>query len=159
MISGPRDVSCIRARQAGYTSAIEAAGLPVDAGLVVNTQLTREDGCEAARTLLKKSDRPTAIFSANDVQALGVYQAARELGLTIPDDLSVVGFDDLPVVAWVEPPLTTVHQPLTEMAAAATELALALGRGEKPAQLGVEIATTLTIRNSTAAPPKERSKI
>src|SRR5437764_302539 len=83
----------------------------------------------------------------------GCTRPAREAGLRIPDDLSVVGFDDLPVVAWVDPPLTTVHQPLTETAVAATELALSLGRGEAAAQLGVEIATTLTVRASTA-PPK-----
>jgi DNA-binding LacI/PurR family transcriptional regulator len=65
----------------------------------------------------------------------------------------VVGFDDLPVAALLDPPLTTVHQPLMEMAVAATELALALGRGETPARLGVELATTLTVRGSTAHPP------
>ena len=64
----------------------------------------------------------------------------------------MVGFDDLPVVAWVDPPMTTVHQPLGEMAVAATELALALGRGEPARQTGLEIATTLTVRASTAPP-------
>ncbi|MFG1860705.1 substrate-binding domain-containing protein [Microbispora bryophytorum] len=88
----------------------------------------------------------------NDLQALGVYQAARELGLRIPADLSVVGFDDLPITALVDPPLTTIHQPLTEMAAAATELALALGRGEEMPQVGVELDTTLTVRESTSPP-------
>ncbi|MDR7327436.1 MULTISPECIES: LacI family DNA-binding transcriptional regulator [Catenuloplanes] len=97
-------------------------------------------------------DRPTAIVTGNDLQAVGVYRAARDLGLRVPDDLSVVGFDDLPVAALVEPPLTTVHQPLAEMATAATELALALGRGEPDTQPGLELATTLTIRGSTAAP-------
>ena len=154
MISGPEDVLCCRARQAGYESAMKAAGLPVDPALVVVAQLTREDGCVAARALLARPERPTAVFASNDLQALGVYQAAREAGLRIPADLSVVGFDDLPVVAWADPPLTTVHQPLTEMAAAATELALALGQGARPPQIGVEIATSLTIRESTA-PPKD----
>ena len=153
MISGPEDVLCCRARQAGYESAMKSAGLPVGPEQVVIAQLTREDGRAAARTLLTRPDRPTAIFAANDLQALGVYLAAREAGLRIPQDLSVVGFDDLPVVAWADPPLTTIHQPLTEMAAAATELALALGHGEDPPQIGVEIATTLTVRESTA-PPK-----
>lgn len=153
MISGPQDVLCCRARQAGYESAMKAAGLPVDPDQVVIAQLTREDGCAAARKLLAAPERPTAIFASNDLQALGVYQAARQAGLRIPQDLSVVGFDDLPVVAWADPPLTTVHQPLTEMAAAATELALALGHGEDPPRIGVEIATTLTVRESTA-PPK-----
>nr|WP_258572939.1 substrate-binding domain-containing protein [Streptomyces sp. KM273126] len=150
MISGPQDVLCCCARLDGYRSAVRAAGLPVDPELVAHTELTREDGCAAARSLLALPERPTAIFTANDLQALGVYQAAREAGLRIPDDLSVVGFDDLPVVAWVDPPLTTVHQPLTEMAVAATELALTLGRGEAAPQVGLEIATTLTVRASTA---------
>jgi DNA-binding LacI/PurR family transcriptional regulator len=154
MIGGPPDVLCCVARLDGYRSAMRAAGLPVGAELVVHADLTREDGCEAARSLLALPERPTAIFAANDLQALGVYQAAREAGLRIPDDLSVVGFDDLPVVAWVDPPLTTVHQPLTEMAVAATELALTLGRGERAPQAGLEIATTLTVRGSTA-PPKD----
>ena len=153
MITGPEDVMCCRARQAGYESAMKSAGLPVDPELTVVSPLTREDGCVAARGLLALREPPTAIFASNDLQALGVYQAAREAGLRIPQDLSVVGFDDLPVVAWADPPLTTVHQPLTEMAAAATELALALGRGENPPQIGVEIATTLIVRDSTA-PPK-----
>jgi DNA-binding LacI/PurR family transcriptional regulator len=78
--------------------------------------------------------------------------APRTLGLRIPADLSVVGFDDLPIAALIDPPLTTVHQPLTEMAAAATELALALARGEKRPRKGLELATTLTVRESTAPP-------
>ncbi|MFG1959236.1 substrate-binding domain-containing protein [Nonomuraea sp. NPDC049028] len=153
MISGPDAVLCCRARLDGYRSALDAAGLPVDADLVVRTDLTMEDGRVAALDLLnRRPERPTAIFACNDLQALGVYQAARALGLRIPADLSVVGFDDLPVAALVDPPLTTVHQPLTEMAAAATELALALGRGEETPRVGLELATTLTIRQS-AAPP------
>ncbi|AXE90404.1 HTH-type transcriptional repressor CytR [Streptomyces sp. Go-475] len=153
MITGPDHPFC-RARLSGYVSALVEAGLPMEPDLVVKTLLTREHGYAAARELLSRPDRPTAVFTANDMQALGVYQAARELGLRIPHDLSVVGFDDVPVVAWMDPPLTTVHQPLTEMAVAATELALALGRGEDVSQLGLEIATTLTVRESTA-PPKE----
>ncbi|WP_327589645.1 LacI family transcriptional regulator [Nonomuraea sp. NBC_00507] len=151
MISGP-DHSFCRARVAGYHSALAEANVHPDPELLVRTLLTREDGCAAARELLSRPDRPTAIFTANDMQALGVYQAARDLGLSIPGDLSVVGYDDLPVVAWVDPPLTTVHQPLTEMAVAATELALAIGRGESVPQVGLEIATTLTVRESTAPP-------
>ncbi|WP_206306095.1 substrate-binding domain-containing protein [Streptomyces sp. RFCAC02] len=155
VVAGPEDVLCCRARLDGHRSALRQAGLPDGPELVVHADLTREDGWAAARRLLARPDRPTAICTANDLQALGVYRAAREAGLRIPGDLSVVGFDDLPVVAWVDPPLTTVHQPLTEMAAAATELALALGRGEKAPQLGLEIATTLTVRESTAPPGSE----
>lgn len=152
MIAGPDRVLCCRARLDGHRSALEAAGLPFDDTLVVRTDLTREDGEAAALDLLARPDRPTAIFACNDLQALGAYKAARRLGLRIPADLSVIGFDDLPVAALVDPPLTTVRQPLTEMAAAATELALALGRGEHRPQLGLELATTLTVRESTAPP-------
>ncbi|HET6861027.1 MAG TPA: LacI family DNA-binding transcriptional regulator [Streptomyces sp.] len=154
MISGPDHAYCL-ARMAGYRSAMETAGLPVEPEMIMRMQLTREDGQAAARELLARPDRPTAIFTANDLQALGVYQAAREVGLRIPEDLSVVGYDDVPVAAWVQPPLTTVHQPLNEMAATATELALALGRGEKIPQLGLEIATHLVIRESTAPPAQD----
>ena len=153
MIGGPDHVLCCRARLDGYRSAIEAAGLDVAPELIRRVDLCHAEGHTAALDLLAQPRRPTAIFTANDVQALGVYQAARETGLRIPEDLSVVGFDDLPVVSWIDPPLTTVHQPLVEMAAAATELALALGRGEQPPQRRIELATTLTVRRSTGPPP------
>ncbi len=153
VVTGPDLVLCFRARLDGYRAALDAAGLPVDADLIVRTDVDQAAGRAAALDLLRRPDRPTAIFTGNDLQALGVYQAARALGLRIPADLSVVGFDDLPVAALIDPPLTTVHQPLTEMAAAATELALALGRGEQTSQLGLELATTLIVRESTAPPP------
>jgi DNA-binding LacI/PurR family transcriptional regulator len=152
MIAGSDNLLYCRARLDGYRSAMEAAGLTVDPNLIVRTELTQEDGYTAASALLRRPDRPTAIFACNDLQALGVYQAARDAGLRIPFDVSIVGFDDLPVAALMDPPMTTVRQPLTEMAVAATELALALGRGEKPAQVGLELATTLTVRKSTAPP-------
>ena len=151
MIGGPEMVLCSQARLDGFRSTMETAGLPVE-NLIVRTGFTRDDGRAAALHLLSGPDRPTAVFASNDLQALGVYQAAREMGLRIPTDLSVVGFDDLPIAMLVEPALTTVRQPLTEMAAAATELALTLGRGLEPPQIGLELATTLTVRESTAAP-------
>jgi DNA-binding LacI/PurR family transcriptional regulator len=154
MITGPDHILFCRARLAGYRSAMETAGLPVDADLVVTAgYLTRDEGYAAARTLLTLNPRPTAIFASNDLQAIGAYQAIREAGLRIPDDISVVGFDDLPIAAWVDPPLTTVRQPLTEMAATATEMALAMGRGEQTPGMGVELATSLVIRASTGPPP------
>jgi DNA-binding LacI/PurR family transcriptional regulator len=152
MICGPDHLFC-QARLDGYRSALQSAGLPARDDLVVRAGLSTDEGLVAALGLLKRPQRPTAIFACNDLQALGVYRAARTLGLRVPQDLSVVGFDDLPLAAMVDPPLTTVRQPLTEMAMAATELALALGRGETTAQIGFELATTLTIRESTAPPP------
>ncbi|MFI5837414.1 LacI family DNA-binding transcriptional regulator [Micromonospora sp. NPDC051300] len=153
-IVGRDRILCCRARLDGYRSAMEAADLPVGGDLVERADLTVEGGRAAARRLLGRADRPTAVFATNDLQAIGVYRAARELGLRIPAELSVVGFDDLPVAALVEPPLTTVHQPLAQMAVAATELALALGRGDRTSTTGVELATTLALRASTAPPPR-----
>jgi DNA-binding LacI/PurR family transcriptional regulator len=153
MIAGPDKILFCRARLAGYWSAMESAGLPHGADLVVRTNyLTLDEGYAAARDLLARTPRPTAIFASNDLQALGTYRAVRESGLRIPEDISVVGFDDLPVAAWVDPPLTTVHQPLSEMAATATEIALATHRHEASGQAGVELATTLVVRGSTAPP-------
>ena len=108
----------------------------------------------AARVLLRMPDPPTAIVAGNDLQALGVYQAARELRLHIPEDLSVVGFDDLPVARWVGPPLTTIRQPLVEMAVTAAELVLAMARGERPPQARIELTTELIVRESTAPPSR-----
>ncbi|MFC7532023.1 LacI family DNA-binding transcriptional regulator [Actinoplanes sp. GCM10030250] len=151
MISGPGHLYC-QARLDGHSSALRSAGLPVRDDDVISAPLTQEGGHSAALRLLRGAERPTAIFAGNDLQAVGVYQAARSLGLRIPEDLSVVGFDDLPIAAMVSPALTTVHQPLTEMAMAATELALALGRGETTSQTGLELATRLVVRESTARP-------
>jgi DNA-binding LacI/PurR family transcriptional regulator len=155
MITGPGHLSCL-ARQDGYQSALQSAGLPERTDLVIAAPLTPQDGCAAALELLNRPDPPTAIVAGHDLQALGVYQAARTLGKLVPTDLSVVGFGDLPIAALADPPLTSIHQPLTEMAVAATELALALSRGESASQLGLELATTLTVRKSTA-PPETRT--
>ncbi|MFI6487601.1 LacI family DNA-binding transcriptional regulator [Streptomyces sp. NPDC050564] len=152
-ISGPSRIMCSRARIDGYRAALETAGLTVDPELIRQGNFHHGMGYLAGLELLRLPDRPTAVFAGNDLQALGVYEAARELGLRIPEDLSVVGFDDLPLARWVGPPLTTVRQPLTEMAEAAAKLVLELGREERPsAGTRVELATSLVVRSSTAPP-------
>jgi DNA-binding LacI/PurR family transcriptional regulator len=152
VISGPDGILCSRARLDGYRAAIDAAGLPIEAELIRNGDFHVEAGFEQARALLALPSPPTAIFAGSDLQALGVYEAAREAGLRVPDDLSVVGFDDLPVARWVGPALTTVRQPLVEMAQAAARLVLSLARGERPDHTRLELATSLVIRHSTAPP-------
>jgi DNA-binding LacI/PurR family transcriptional regulator len=126
--------------------------VPIDPQLISHGEFQVEEGIDRGRALLALPDRPTAIFTGNDLQALGVYQAAREARLHIPEDLSVVGFDDLPVAQWVGPPLTTVRQPLVEMAVAAAELLLEMANGDAPTQARVELATELVVRESTAPP-------
>ena len=152
VIGGPAGVLCSRARVDGFRAAMDEAGVPIDTSLVSHGPFQVDEGIATGRRLLARRDRPTAIITGNDLQALGVYQAAREARLHIPEDLSVVGFDDLPIARWVSPPLTTIRQPLIEMAEAAAELVLALARGEEPAQTRVELATELIVRESTAPP-------
>lgn len=155
VIGGPAVVLCGRARVDGYRAAMDAAGVPIDPDLVSHGPFQVAEGVRRGRELLRRPNPPTAIIAGNDLQALGVYQAAREARLHIPEDLSVVGFDDLPVAQWVGPPLTTVRQPLIEMAVAAAELVLTMARGEEPPQTRVELATELVIRESTAPPRDE----
>lgn len=151
-IGGPSEILCSRARLDGFRAAMDEAGVPIDPSLVSHGRFAVEEGVERGRALLNRRDRPTAIVTGNDLQALGVYQAARELRIHIPDGLSVVGFDDLPVAQWVGPPLTTVRQPLVEMAEAAAEMCVAMARDEMPSQARVELATELIVRESTARP-------
>jgi len=152
VIAGPEHILCSRARLDGYRAAMDAAGVVVDPNLIRYGDFHVEAGILEGRSLLGLADRPTAIFASNDLQALGVYQAARDLRLHIPDDLSVVGFDDLPATQWVGPPLTTVRQPLVQMAVTATRLLIRLARGEHPTQTRIELATELVVRESTAPP-------
>lgn len=154
VVSGPENVLCARARLDGYRAAMDEAGAPIDPALIRYGHFHVQEGTAEGRALLQLPDPPTAIFAGNDLQALGVYQAAREMRLHIPEDLSVIGFDDLPVASWVGPPLTTVRQPLVQMAMAAARLVLRLANGEQPSQTRVELATELIVRESTAAPAR-----
>jgi DNA-binding LacI/PurR family transcriptional regulator len=152
MISGPADVLCSRARVDGYRSALEEAGVAQDPSYVRYGDFFVGGGYTHGLSLLDRPDRPTAIFAGSDYQAMGVLRAAHDLGLRVPGDLSVVGYDNLPVSEWIAPRLTTINQPLQEMAATATRMVLALARGEAPANLRIDLATELVVRDSTAPP-------
>jgi DNA-binding LacI/PurR family transcriptional regulator len=149
-ITGPPHALSSRARLDGYRAALDTAGVPVDPALIREGDFQIEDGLRHTRELLRLPDPPTAIFACNDGTAIGVYQAAAEVGRRIPDDLSVVGFDDLPPAEWMIPPLTTIRQPLTEMAAAAATMVVALARNETVSTSRLELSTTLVVRGSTA---------
>ncbi|HEY7200449.1 MAG TPA: substrate-binding domain-containing protein, partial [Candidatus Dormibacteraeota bacterium] len=114
-----------------------------------------ESGFEEGGVLLDMRQPPTAIFAASDQMAFGVYEAARQRGLRVPDDVSVVGFDDLPQARWSSPPLTTVRQQLVQMGMLAARTVLRLAHGEEIESPRVELATELVIRHSSA-PPKGR---
>ena len=98
-------------------------------------------------------DRPTAIFAGSDLQALGVMEAVRALGMHVPDDLSVVGYDDIPLAQWVSPRLTTIRQPLMRMAEEATRLVIRMQEAPLETVPRMDLATSLVVRESTAPPP------
>ncbi|WP_061296683.1 LacI family DNA-binding transcriptional regulator [Herbidospora cretacea] len=148
MITGPEFALSSRARLDGYRAALDGAGVRVDPDLICKGAFQIDDGIVHTRRLMALPHPPTAIFAANDGQAMGVYQAAHELGLRIPVDLSVVGFDDMPPWRWAIPPLTTVRQPLMEMGATAATMVVSMAEGE-PFQRRVELGTELVIRGST----------
>jgi LacI family transcriptional regulator len=153
IISGTRDVLCSRARVAGFRFAHEEAGIAIDPDLVRYGTFQVDAGYEHATRLLNLADRPTAIFAGSDMQAVGVLRAARRFGLNVPADLSVIGYDNLPVAAWIGPALTTVNQPLREMAHTATRMLLDLARGVDVSTSRVDLVTELVVRESTAPPP------
>jgi len=152
VIAGPPTMMCSRARLDGYRAAMETAGLTVDPELVRSGNFHVESGHDNGMALLRLPRPPTAVFAGSDLQALGLYEAARALGVRIPEELSVVGYDDLPVAVWAGPPLTTVRQPLMEMAEAAARLVVSISRGERPTNLRVDLATSLVVRQSTGPP-------
>lgn len=160
-VSGPiRTVSRLD-RLAGYKSALMDAGIEPDPDLIWQGE-TREGfgdsgavqlGRQAAHELLSLPNPPTAIITINDMYAFGVYAGAKELGMSIPDDLSVVGFDDIDLTEVVEPPLTTIRQPIADIAAKAVSLIITRLEGgqEMPYQYHV-LPAQLIVRRSTARP-------
>jgi LacI family transcriptional regulator len=152
-IGGPVAAACNQARMHGYRAAMEAAGAPVLGEYVRTGNFRYQDGLVGGDALLELRQPPTAVFAGSDETAAGVVEAARARGLRIPEDLSVVGFDDTEVARFASPPLTTVRQPLREMGGVALRTALRLAAGEKLDSHHVELATELVVRRSTAPPP------
>ncbi|GAB2813953.1 LacI family DNA-binding transcriptional regulator [Actinoallomurus bryophytorum] len=152
VIGGPREMLCTQARIDGYRAALERAGIEFDRRLIRYGDFRHEGGFTASRELLGLEERPTSIFAGSDQQAMGAYEAARQADLQVPRDLSVVGFDDLPLCQWLSPPLTTVRQPLEEMGRLAARALFSQLDGEPLVSPRVELATELRVRLSTAPP-------
>lgn len=138
------------ARLAGYRAALIQAGERADDELVYVGSYGLAAGYDGAQRLMSLDDPPTAIFASSDDTALGALRALREVGLSVPDDVSLVGFDDLPISPWIDPPLTTVRQPLAEMGATAVDL-VHRARTASGHTLRTELATSLVVRSSTRA--------
>ncbi|GAB2892278.1 LacI family DNA-binding transcriptional regulator [Streptomyces mayteni] len=152
VIGGYRRKMCSDARIAGFRSAMAAAGLRVPPEFVRHGDFDEVVAHRRTVELLALPKPPTAVFACSDQMALGVCQAAREHGLRVPADVSVVGFDDLPQARWSTPALTTVRQPLAEMAATALRLLRRMMDGDRPEGVRTELSTRLVVRESTAPP-------
>ena len=120
-VAGPADYLPTREKAAGRAEALFEEGLAPN-GWLAHGDFTLEGGRTAARAMLSRGDRPTGVICSSDVIAIGVIQEARRLGLRIPEDLSVIGFDGIEAASWVDPPLTTIEQPIDEIATTAIEL-------------------------------------
>jgi len=151
-ITGPAGWLATEDRRRGYRAALAGAGILPDPALEVEAEPEIVPGRHAAKYLLELPEPPTAIFAFNDNIAIGAIQAARELDLRVPDDVSIVGFDDVEHATIVTPALTTVRQPLAEMGRTAVSLLNRLLEGQRVETLHVELATRLVVRESTAPP-------
>ncbi|MFJ4620296.1 LacI family DNA-binding transcriptional regulator [Streptomyces sp. NPDC088812] len=152
VIAGPRRRMCSNARVAGYRSALASAGVAHRPEYLRHCGFDQSVARLRTHELLDLPEPPTAVFVCSDHMALGVYEALAERGARVPRDVSVVGFDDLPESRWTTPALTTVRQPLAEMAATALRLLVRMMDGERPEGTRTELSTRLVERASTAAP-------
>jgi len=148
-IGGPETSDAARDRLYGYQAALDAARIPVDAALVRTGLFDVPTGARFARELLEAEEPPTAIMAADDEIAVGVLATAHAMGIRVPEELSVMGFDDTPQAAWTTPPLTTVHQHLDGMGAMGVQTIVGMAEGRDPSSRHVELATSLTVREST----------
>jgi LacI family transcriptional regulator, galactose operon repressor len=151
MLTGRPDLESSRLREQGYRQAMAAAGAPVSEELVLVGGYDAQASAECTRMLLTSAEPPTAIFAANDVSAIAAIQAAVGLGLRVPADLSVVGFDNIPESALCSPPLTTVNQPIRQMGERSIQLLLRLMRGDHVEATHITLQTDLVVRQSARA--------
>lgn len=151
-ITGWMDLGAAVDRLEGYRAALWASHIPYDEKLIRQSTFQQLDGYTSAMDLLNLPDSPTAIFASNDVMAFGAMDAVREKGQRIPEDISIVGFDDIPQASIIHPALTTVQQPLRKMGSVATQMLLDLLKNPGSPTKRIELPTGLVIRNSCQPP-------
>lgn len=151
-IAGPETSSNAHDRLEGYRRGLAEAGIGFDPVLVVSGGFEEAGGRRAMRELLQLNPRPTALFAANDVMALGAMKAVKRAGLRVPEDVALVGFDDVPLAQHVEPALTTVHQPIYQVGRRAAETLLShISEGEDARPVRHVVRTRLVVRESCGA--------
>lgn len=151
-VAGRPDLRSSMFRSGGYRRALEGARVPVDPALIATGHYDEDSARDAATALLSLPDPPTAVFAANDISALTVLRVAAERGLSVPGDLSIIGFDDIPDASQSLPALTTVRQPMQRLGAEAVAMLLELMGGGEPPQTHLRLSTALVVRATTAPP-------
>jgi LacI family transcriptional regulator len=151
-LAGRPDLESARQREQGYRQALGAAGIGVDPDLIRVGDYDLVTSEEPARQLLTLDDRPTAVFAANDLSAMQTLHVARTLGLDVPGDVSVVGFDNIPESALIEPPLTTIDQSIQEMGKQAVQLLIDVIEGHTEGPRQITLPTRLVVRQSSGPP-------
>lgn len=152
LIKGPKSSPLTRDRVAGYEEALRQAQIPLDEALVSHGDFTLNAGYLGASAMLKLNPRPTALFCENDEMAIGALRRIKEEGLRVPQDISLAGFDDIPMAAYCDPALTTISQPAEAFGEKAVEMLIALMDGRPVIDRHLVLPFELTVRESTAAP-------
>jgi len=156
-ITGPSELTPSANRVIGYRQALEASQIPIDKNLIIKGDFQFSGGCHAARQLLEMANPPTAIFASNDLMAIGAISVAHNMKRQVPSELSIVGFDDIALASYSNPPLTTIAQPRHEIGITALEMLLErIREPNEPYQRRV-MSTRLLARESTASPPNTRN--
>lgn len=150
-ITGPLSMQAALDRRDGYKQGLLENGLPVRNEYIVVADWTQQGGFNAMQQLLSVPERPTAVFIASDTMATGAMRALSEAGLSVPDDIAIVSFDDLPVASYAHPPLTTIRQPITEMGATAVKLLIKQFEHQDTSVVQVRLPIQLMIRSSCGA--------
>lgn len=151
-VGGPLESAASTDRLHGYRAALQSAEIPIDHSIEINGEFSVEFGRSGAPALLSLVRPPTAVVAANDEIAIGVIEAARAHGLSVPDDLSVIGYDGIPQASWTTPRLTTVRQPLADMGRMAIRMIVDTARGNPPESRNIQLVTQLLVHESTAPP-------
>jgi LacI family transcriptional regulator len=148
IIDGPALLTTSRDRRSGFVQALQAGGITLPPDAIIPGDFTRDGGAQAAIRLLERFPSITAIFALNDVMAIGALAALRERGITVPDQISIVGFDDIPIAADVTPALTTMRVPMSQLGSEALALALSA----EDTLRTIHLPTEMIVRQSTAPP-------
>ncbi len=148
-ITGRMDIACSHERLQGYRDGLEEVGMPFEEGLVIEGDFLQPTGFRNAKALLERDTPPTALLVSNDMMAYGALEAARLLGLTIGQDVSIIGFDDVFLSSQTYPPLTTVRQPLAQMGEVALDMLVDLIQGRRVLNLRRQLPTELIVRETT----------